>query len=112
MQRFPILDISPGDRVFLGELPSLLDVRTLEGVRREGQGFESPQLHRNTRPEAMSGILYQEDDLDPHETRDTWITSMPSLGLQWHADFEVHDLIHRRPRPKSCAYTFTRSAGL
>ncbi|WP_328475070.1 alpha-1,4-glucan--maltose-1-phosphate maltosyltransferase [Actinoplanes sp. NBC_00393] len=33
-------------------------------------------------------------NLDPHQTRDTWVhLDMPELGLQWHDGFVAHDLV-------------------
>ncbi len=45
---------------------------------REGQGFESPQLHQNTSSAAVSGILIEED---PMASRHILGTSLPFLAF-------------------------------
>jgi len=75
--RSPMVGIGPGQGWFRRDLPRSRETwkRLLLG---EGQGFESPQLHQNTRSMGQSGILNEEDGV---ATRQKLGTSSPFLAF-------------------------------
>jgi len=85
-----MVGVGPGQGWFSRDLPRSGETWKRLLLREKGQGFESPQLHRNTRSAGQTGILYEEDGMATRHKLGTsskfLALSPPGLG---------------RPRPRS-----------